>query len=135
MLWAIGGIGFVAIGAAALVYANDWWLSGVVTGSILCWLTGVSGGDIQPARAAAGAGGCGRGVAYLYVLARRRAVVSRPGGPWLLTTQALVHIETKWLGREPPAAARRQSAAVGHILVLDGRARVLLDRQRRATWP
>src|SRR5687768_17280396 len=39
--WVIGGIAFVAVAVLALYYVNDWWLSGVVTASILAWLAGV----------------------------------------------------------------------------------------------
>ncbi len=107
VLWVIVGISFAAVGAAALVYANDWWLSGLVTGSIFCWLTGVLAAIyIRPERRPVLVGAVV--ASLLYVVLALGPWFRVQVGPWLLSTQALVHVETRWLGRaaSPPPAAQ-----------------------------
>ena len=107
VLWVIAAVFFVAIAAVALYYANDWWLSGVVTASILAWLTGVLAAVYsRPERRPLVAGAVIAG--FLYVLLALGPWFRWQVGPWLLTTQALAHIETKWLGRQPPQPNQQQ---------------------------
>jgi hypothetical protein len=98
--WCAGGVGFLVVAGLALVYANDWWLSGVMTGSILAWLGGLlSAIYSHPRRRAMLVGALT--ASFLYVLLALGPWFRIHVGPWLLTSQALVHIETEWLGHEP----------------------------------
>jgi hypothetical protein len=84
-----------------LYYANDWWLSGIMTVSIVCWLAGVLWVIHGPAErrtvlmAALAAG-------FLYILLALGPWFRANVGPWLLTTRALVSIETNLIGRQQP---------------------------------
>jgi hypothetical protein len=96
----IGGVSFLLIAGLALVYANDWWLSGVMTASIVCWLAGVLAAIYcppEPRPALVGAIVFG----LLYVTLALGPWFRGQVGPWLVTSQALTHVETKWLGRQP----------------------------------
>lgn len=91
------------LAAAGLFYANAWWLSGVMTVSIACWLAGVLAAVYGPAS--------WRGVlvgalaaSFLYVLLAQGPWFRANVGPWLLTTRGLAAFETKVLGRQPPPA-------------------------------
>jgi len=100
LLWAVIGSGFLVVTGLALYYANDWWLSGVMTASIVAWLTGVLAAIYsQPERRAMVLGAVLAG--FLYVLFALGPWFRVHVGPWLLTSQALIHVETKWLGRQP----------------------------------
>jgi hypothetical protein len=100
LLWALIGTGFLVVAGLALFYANDWWLSGVMTVSIVAWLTGVLAAIYsRPERRAVVIGAVLAG--FLYVLFALGPWFRVHVGPWLLTSQALVHVETKWLGRQP----------------------------------
>lgn len=94
------GIGFLIVAGIALTYPNDWWLSGLMTASIVAWLTGVLAVAVgRPKHRAAVIGAVLAG--FLYVLFAVGPWFRVHVGPWLVTSQALVHIETKWLGRQP----------------------------------
>jgi hypothetical protein len=100
LTWSLAGIGFVAITVAALYYANDWWLSGLVTASILAWLGGMLSaiyGVSERRPFVVGA----LVASLLYVLFALGPWFRGHVGPWLVTSQALAHVETKWLGRPP----------------------------------
>jgi len=102
LLWGAIGMGFLVVAGLALYYANDWWLSGVMTVSIVAWLTGVLAAIYgRPERRAVVIGAVLAG--FLYVLFALGPWFRVNVGPWLLTSQALVHVETKWLGRQPQA--------------------------------
>ena len=88
------------VASLALWYANDRWLSGVVTASVIAWLAGLlalmlGGTSHRPAVVGAVLAG------FLYVLFALGPWFRVHVGPWLLTSQALVHVETNWLGRQP----------------------------------
>lgn len=94
------GVGFLIVAGLALTYANDWWLSGVMTASIVAWLTGVLAVTVgRPKYRSAVVGAVLAG--FLYILFAVGPWFRVYVGPWLLTSQALVHVETKWLGRQP----------------------------------
>ena len=98
-LWGAIGTGFLALAGLALYYANDWWLSGVMTVSIVAWLTCILAAFYsRPGQRAAMVGAVLAG--FLYVLFALGPWFRFHVGPWLLTSQALVHVETKWLGRQ-----------------------------------
>jgi hypothetical protein len=97
VLAAVTGIvlGFVA----ALIYANGWILSAVMTVSVIAWLAGIlalfySRASERPLILGAMLAGS------LYVLLAIGPWFRTHVGPWLLTTRALAHVETTWLGRE-----------------------------------
>ena len=100
-LWAaVGGSGFLVFGAAALLYGNDWWLSGIMTVAIFAWLAGLLAAIYTPApRRAIVAGALA--ASFLYVLFALGPWFNSAVGPWLLTTRALTTIETQWLLRKP----------------------------------
>jgi hypothetical protein len=89
-----------ALAGASLYYANDWWLSGVMTVSIVVWLTGVLAAIYRPATNRAAIIGAVL-AGFLYVLLALGPWFRVHVGPWLLTSQGLVHVETRWLGRQP----------------------------------
>jgi hypothetical protein len=118
VLWALGGITFVAVGGLALAYANNWWLSGVVTASILAWLTGVLAAIYsRPQRRALVVGAVIAG--FLYVLFALGPWFRGQVGSWLVTTQALVHVETKWLGRQPVQPPQAQQIFTTYPVQMD----------------
>jgi hypothetical protein len=100
-LWTVAGVlAFFLFAAGALYYANDWWLSGIVSVLILIWLAGsLTAFYSPPARRAVmlGALVC----SFLYILLALGPWFSAAVGPWLLTTRALTTVETQWLGRQP----------------------------------
>lgn len=98
--WVAGSLVLSALAGASLYYANDWWLSGIMTVSIGAWLTGLLAAIYRTAAnrpAIVGAVIAG----FLYVLLALGPWFRVHVGPWLLSSQALVHVETKWLGRQP----------------------------------
>ncbi len=100
LVWMALSLLLVGLGAAALYYVNDWLLSGVMTVSVCAWLTGLLAVIYsRPERRAVVIGAVLAG--FLYVLFALGPWFRIHIGPWLLTSQALVHVETKWLGRQP----------------------------------
>jgi hypothetical protein len=100
VLWILVGVAFVVLAAAALYYANDWWLSGVVSASVVVWLAGVLAAIYgRPERRAIVVGAVL--ASFLYVLFALGPWFRANVGPWLLTSQALVHVESRILGRQP----------------------------------
>ena len=129
LLWGAIGIGFLAVAGLALYYANDWWLSGVMTASIVAWLTGVLAAIYsRPERRAAVVGAVLAG--FLYVLFALGPWFRVHVGPWLLTSQALVQVESKWLGRQPQA---QQQLAFTNVALPNGN--VLLSGSGTVTIP
>src|SRR5262245_18193116 len=96
---AIGSFGFATL---SIVYANAWLLSGLVTVSIACWLTGVLWTIYAPQERRAAALGA-LAASFLYVLLAWGPWFQSNVGPWLLTTRALVAIDTNLLGHEQAA--------------------------------
>ena len=100
-LWAAaGGSAFLIFSAGALLYGNEWWLSGIVTILILAWLAGVLAAIYAPPGRRAtvlGAVVC----SFLYILLALGPWFSGSVSPWLLTTRVLTTIETQWLLRQP----------------------------------
>lgn len=96
-----GGMAFASLAALALYDANDWWQSGIMTASILAWLTGMLAAIYGlPERRPLVVGAL---IASLLYIAFALGPWFRGHvGPWLVTSQALAHVETKWLGRQPP---------------------------------
>ena len=89
----------LALSGTALVYANPWWLSGIMTVSIACWLAGLLLAIYtpHPQRAtAAGALAC----SFLYVLLATGPWFETHVGSWLLTTRGLVAIDEHVLGHQ-----------------------------------
>ncbi|MCI0357762.1 MAG: hypothetical protein L0211_04650 [Planctomycetaceae bacterium] len=128
LVWVGIGVLFLITGGLALYYANAWWLSTVMSVSIAAWLAGVLAAIYsRPER---------RGVVIGAVLASFLYVLFALGpwfrvnvGPWLLTSQALAHVETKWLGR---ATADQQLLALANVvspntLTLDSSGTVLVN--------
>ena len=100
VLWIVTGASFLGFAAAALYFANDWWLSGVVSASVVVWLAGVLAAIYgRPERRAVVVGAVL--ASFLYVLFALGPWFRTSVGPWLLTSQALVQIESKLLGRQP----------------------------------
>lgn len=107
--WAAFGNAFTVLAVALLLFGNDWWLSGLVTISLIAWLTGVLAAIYgergwRPAVLGALAGG------FLYVLFAQGPWFSTHVGPWLVTSRALSHIETNWLARQTQSAAVYQTS-------------------------
>ena len=112
LAWIALGALLVVASGVALYFANDWWLSGVMTVSIGLWLTGLlaaiySRAERRPAVIGAVL------ASFLYVLFALGPWFRVHVGPWLLTSQALVHVETRWLGRQPQAQQQLAFTAVG----------------------
>jgi hypothetical protein len=131
LAWIALGALLVAVGGVALYFANDWWLSGVMTVSIGLWLTGLlaaiySRAERRPAVIGAVLAG------FLYVLFALGPWFRVHVGPWLLTSQALVHVETKWLGRQPPVQQQQLAftnvAVPGNTVVLSGSGTVTMPQ-------
>ena len=99
-LWIVSGASFLCLAAAALYFANDWWLSGVVSASVVVWLAGVLAAIYgRPERRAVMVGAVL--ASFLYVLFALGPWFRTSVGPWLLTSQAFVYVESKILGRQP----------------------------------
>ena len=100
-LWAAAAAAaFCIFSAGALLYGNDWWLSGIVTVLIFVWLAGVLAAIYAPPGRRAtilGAVVC----SFLYILLALGPWFSGAVSPWLLTTRVLTTVETNWLRRQP----------------------------------
>src|SRR5262245_54347086 len=98
LAWAGIAVLFLVASGLALYYVNAWWLSGVMTVSIVAWLAGVLAAIYsRPERRSVVIGAVL--ASFLYVLFALGPWFRVNVGPWLLTSQALAHVETKWLGR------------------------------------
>jgi hypothetical protein len=130
LAWIAVGALLVAVAGSAFYFANDWWLSGIMTVSIVAWLTGLLAaiyGRAERRPAVMGAVLAG----FLYVLFALGPWFRVHVGPWLLTSQALVHVETKWLGRQQQAQqqlAFTNVAVPGNTVVLSGSGTVTLPQ-------
>ena len=99
-LWSCaGGSAFLIFSLGALLYGNEWWLSSIVTVTLLVWLAGLlaliySSTSQRPMLAGALA------ASFLYLLFALGPWFNAAVGPWLLTTRALTNIETQWLRRD-----------------------------------
>jgi hypothetical protein len=87
---------------AILYFANDWWLSGVVSVSLVCWLAGVLAAiydrpDRRPVLI------CALAASFLYVVLTMGPWFREHVGPWLLTTRGLVALERHVFSREASA--------------------------------
>ncbi len=129
LAWVALGALLVVVSGVALVFANDWWLSGVMTVSIAVWLTGVLAAIYSPVdRRPAVIGAVLAG--FLYVLFALGPWFRVHVGPWLLTSQALVHVETSWLGRQPQT---QQQLAFTNVALPSGN--VFLSGSGTVTMP
>jgi hypothetical protein len=103
LLFVAIAVGSFGLATLSLVYANHWWLSVLLTLSIGCWLTGVLWTIYAPpAKRAAGLGALI--TSFLYLLFAGGPWFQSHVGPWLLTTRALVAIDTNLLGHEQSGA-------------------------------
>jgi len=106
LLYLAIGVGCFAVATASLRYANAWVVSVIVTLSIGCWLTGLLWAIYTPKDRrvlALGALVC----SFLYFLLSGGPWFRDHVGPWLLTTRALVAMDTYVLGHEQPAAVNQ----------------------------
>jgi hypothetical protein len=91
-------VGFVLV---ALAYANEWWLSAIMTASIAAWLAGVVWAVYcRPGERVLALGAVIAG--FLYILLALGPWFQTNIGPWLLTTRAFHYLETKWLKPDSP---------------------------------
>lgn len=107
LLWAAIVVGSLGIAAFLIVRANVWWLSGVVTLSIGCWLAGVLYAIYLPPERRTpplAALVC----SFLYLLMAGGPWFETHVGPWLITTRALMAIDTHLLDhdRQSPTTIR-----------------------------
>jgi hypothetical protein len=102
LLYVAIAVGCLAVATSSLVYANSWWLSGIVTLSIGCWLAGILWAIYTPPGRRAAMLGALIG-SFLYMLLSVGPWFQYHVGPWLLTTRALVAMDTYVLRRQPPA--------------------------------
>jgi hypothetical protein len=103
VLWGLFAGGYLLVAILALAQANDWWLSGLATVSLLAWLSVLLASFYcQPSRRAAVVGAVVLG--GLYILCAFGPWFRGNVGPWLLTSRVLAHAETQWLGRQQAAA-------------------------------
>jgi hypothetical protein len=101
--------GFIALAAllAILYFANEWWLSGVVTASLVCWLAGVLAAVYaRPGRRPVLV--CALAASFLYVLLALGPWFRTNVGPWLLTTRGLAALERQVFGGTQQAEAAYQ---------------------------
>jgi hypothetical protein len=105
-------VGCFALATLSLVYANTWWHSTLLTLSIGCWLAGLLWTIYAPPAQRTAAIGA-LVTSFLYVLFAGGPWFQTHVGPWLLTTRALVAIETHVLGRDQPAPGSYQVVANG----------------------
>jgi hypothetical protein len=119
-LWTAAGVSaFLIFAAGALLYGNDWWLSGIVTVLILAWLAGVLAAIYAPPGRRAtilGAVVCG----FLYILLALGPWFGASVSPWLLTTRVLTTIETQWLRRQPQQQVAYQMMPAPYYTGLSG---------------
>jgi hypothetical protein len=91
------GLAVCLVITAPVLYANDWWLSGIVTVSLFCWLAGVLAAiygriEWRPALVAGLAAG------FLYVLFALGPWFRGNVAPWLATTRLLAFIDSNLQG-------------------------------------
>jgi hypothetical protein len=99
-LWSCaGGSAFLIFSLGALLYGNEWWLSGIVTVTLLVWLAGLLALIYSPAAQRPMLAGA-LAASFLYLLFALGPWFNSAVGPWLLTTRALTNIETQWLMRD-----------------------------------
>jgi hypothetical protein len=107
-LWATaGGSAFLIFAAGALLYGNEWWLSGIVTVLIVAWLAGVLAAiyaDSAWRAAILGAVICG----FLYIMLSLGPWFSSAVSPWLITTQALTTLDALVSDRESQLRQQQQ---------------------------
>ena len=100
----------VCFALVALAYANDWWLSFILTFSILAWLSGVLWTVYcRPGERAIALGALIAG--FLYIVLALGPWFRGNVGPWLLTSRAFHFIDTQLLKREVPQAAWYQAVS------------------------
>jgi len=105
VLAAIAAILLCVAAGAALYYANDWLLSGILSVSIVAWLAGVLAAiygraDRRPLVLGAVIASC------LYVVCAVGPWFQANVGPWLVTTRALTYYESNVLGNQPPQVVK-----------------------------
>src|SRR5262245_27717965 len=119
LLYVAIAIGSFGLATLSIVYANAWLLSGLVTVSIACWLTGVLWTIYAPQERRAGPLGA-LAAGFLYVLLAFGPWFQTNVGPWLLTTRALVAIDANVLGHEQPQAASQDLPTAGNWVYTNG---------------
>jgi hypothetical protein len=103
-----GGLGLVGFALVVMAYANDWWLSGIMTASIVAWLAGILLAIYcRPGERVLALGGVIAG--FLYILMALGPWFQANVSPWLLSTRAFAYIETQLLHREPSSAGAYQT--------------------------
>ena len=111
VLWGLWAAVFFVVAGLALAFANDWWLSGILTLSILCWLAAMLAAIYgEPKRRPLLIAAIIASAAYMLLAAGPWFRVHV--GPWLVTTQGLTAFEVQVLGRQPPQQA--YSVATGY---------------------
>lgn len=109
--WGLIAVVFLTVAGLALAFANDWWLSGILTLSILCWLAAILAAVYGNSKR--------RPILLAAIIASAAYMLLAVGpwfrvhvGPWLVTTQGMAAFETKVLGRQP--AQQAYTVATGY---------------------
>ncbi len=122
LLYLVITLAAVTLAAVALVYANSWWLSGIGTLSIGCWLAGLLLAIYSPRderATVAGALAC----SFLYIVFAAGPWFDAHVGPWLLTTRALLAIDEHVLGHQQPQGVYQVTPTVtnwGYTMSVNG---------------